>query len=795
MNTNSNNDMPKRRTKKRPIMNNSNTNNNSKTTSNRNKRLKTKNSANERTIPIANTSISFGDALSSVAPNPFAGPSGSIFGQPAQSLPAPPVSSPLAPSVAAASSPLAPSVAAASSPLAAASRSALVASSLPLSLQQRLQPRQVDLTEKVIWVFEAKRKGFLIRHIDLFCRKVHVRLSKDPFPDNFNNVIEEVEKTMKFINQFDPFKSPNGHTLERQQVQGGVDYVDQKKFFEEREGRIWNDTAVSEGLLTSIGSGPGRMCINRPQGLVLTNKVSSDVLAHICQLAGPVPFESFLELLLIQRKSKFLWCFAKTILRKIGVGIFSASTLNPNNIRDDPRTIKAERYWETQLSYYIALCMRERSGLVFRQKPNDNMSILQETVALAAAGNATFRCLRYFSVVELEKGIKKNIVKSLVSPLHNQKDSDALSSMFVKEASIENIQLLSDSFFCTRSTQKYGTLMESMGNSIMDTLYALSKKDTSQKDSFVHFLFNLSSLPKNEERYYTTKIIYLFIEIKAGTREQLPLILMKGVGTNTRLLYAMFELSVYAGCDKIMFFIRTIKPQIGEMITSLAIAVNDSSHPISAYLQGTSGSNSEEEPTRGRGASTRGVSPIRNSDLSFRPVESGRGRSRVLRVMECDIRNQKTSLFIENILKLLRKATYNEYETAIDAYNFFVNLGAIPWTTRFSTLKEVKVLFLSNNIFPIFGDDEKALDKSKGICETIFGIDKTITQNQYEDFRKKILGLDPKTNVDAHYVPYDKSMFIGGFAQNLKQIGKALGMDVEAVFYPEPVKKGASAEP
>jgi hypothetical protein len=143
---------------------------------------------------------------------------------------------------------------------------------------------------------------------------------------------------MTSINQFDPFKSPNTYTLLRSQVQGDEPYDVLKLKFEMEEGAKWNRVAVLCNLMTDMPSSRPRICINRPQGLTLSAKNSAVVLAHICQEAGPFPFEALLEELLNQRRNKFLWCLAYTCLKKIGVGIFSESTLNPNNIRNDPST-------------------------------------------------------------------------------------------------------------------------------------------------------------------------------------------------------------------------------------------------------------------------------------------------------------------------------------------------------------------------------------------------------------------------------------------------------------------------
>ena len=670
------------------------------------------------------------------------------------------------------------------------------AMTMPVSVSRPTQSA-IDLTKKVDWSWDYRMQRFNKLEIELFCRKVHAKLSRDPFPLFFPDTTLKVELTMLFISKFNPFKAPNGQTLDRQHVQGEEQYDEVKKRFEYLDGRKWNETAISEGLITSIGSGPGRVCINRPGGLVLTSKLSSDVLAHICQLAGAIPFEIFLEILLIQRKSKFLWCFAKTTLKKVGVGIFSASTLNPNNIRDDPQTRTAERYWEAQLSYYISLCMIERSGLKFFMP--DNMEtiehVLKESAALAAAGNATFRCLRQFSLIELSKTEKKDIIRSLAQKLHGKKDSEALSSMFVKDASIENVRLLSDSFFYARSSRQYGTLMESLGYSIMDTLYKISQTKGKASDQYLKFFFRLTSIPNAQQIDIIIKMRDIIIKIGNGTREQLPIILMTEIGRDTRMLYAMFEMAVYAGCDKILFFIRNIKPQIGEMITSLAIAVNDTSHPVSAYLLGTSGSNSEVEDS----VRSRGRSPIRNasgpSGISFRPVE-GRGRSRVSRVFECDIRNQKTALFVKNMLLALQEGTYRQAGTNAEVYNFFANICAVPWETRFNLEKYVYVKTLSYNMFLIFGDDDNGLKTSNSLSLSIISkmldkevqMDTVLTKAEYEGIRSK-LGPDPKTMVDAYYVPYTKLEFEGefskgDFAKTLNQIGQKLKLDVKELLYP-----------
>jgi hypothetical protein len=679
------------------------------------------------------------------------------------------------------------------------------ATSIPVKLfnQQAIadakpSPKAVDLNKKVDWSWDTLQDGFKSEEIELFCRKVHRTLTlpfKGPFPSNFHENYLKVKLAMSFINKFYPFKAPTGQTLEREHVQGEKKYDDVKKTFELEDGMIWNDTGVSEGLIKKIGDDPDNVCINRPGRLVLTKKLSSDVLAHICQLAGAIPFEVFLELLLIQRKSKFLWCFAKNALKKVGVGIFSASTLNPNNIRDHPQTRRAERYWEAQMTYYISLCTKGNNKLKFEEDDSSLEIIektLNETAALAAAGNATFRCLRYFSVTKLQNGTT-NALRRLTEKLHDRKESEALTSMFIKDASIENVTLLSNSFFFAHATEQYGTLMESLGYSIMDTLYELSKREGSASDDYIRFLFELSSIPsfKSKERDdMMSLMISIMIKIGKGTRAQLPLILMEYVDKDTRLLYAMFELAVYAGCDKIIFFIKTIKPQIEKMVTSLAVAVNDRSHPVSAYLLGTAGSNSEAEGPKSRG---RGHSPVRNAiGLSFQPL-TGLGRSRVSRVLECDIRSQKTGVFVKNILLELKKGTYKGAGSNSYIYNFFANIGGMPWTTRFNTKKEIELYILAYNMIIFTEEDlnDGLTDKLMTLFTRIVGkpFDQKITKAEYDAVRAK-MGLSENSMVDAYYVPFTKEEFEGEFSKSefsktLKQVGAFLKVDVATLLYPE----------
>jgi hypothetical protein len=79
---------------------------------------------------------------------------------------------------------------------------------------------------------------------------------------------------MSYINQFDPFKAPDGHSLDRSQVQGKEIYDKLKLKFELGEGSTWNRLAVRHNLLTDVPSGTyePRICINLPQGICLTTK-------------------------------------------------------------------------------------------------------------------------------------------------------------------------------------------------------------------------------------------------------------------------------------------------------------------------------------------------------------------------------------------------------------------------------------------------------------------------------------------------------------------------------------------
>ena len=670
------------------------------------------------------------------------------------------------------------------------------------------RPAPVDLTKKVDWTWDYEKDGFKPAEVELFCRKVHTKLSSEPFSSTFPDTFLKVKYVMTKLNQFDPFRAPTGQTLEREHVQGEFKYEMIKKLFEHQEGRTWNKTAVSEGLIRA-GSGSDLVCINRYGGMVLTPKLSSDVLAHINQLSGAIPFEAFLELLLIQRKSKFLWCFAKMALKKVGVGIFSASTINPNNIRDDIQTRKAERYWEAEMTYYTDLCMNARSGLNFMKDNRVTLDLaLEEAFALAAAGNATFRCLRYFSVNKLKKDIPAaRVVKRLTQQLHTRDRSEALTSMFIKDASIENVQLLADSFFCAHSTQQYGTLMESLGYSVMDTLYDLATRKGAESDDYMKYLFKLTSIPKTDSRMMMIRMMLIMKKMREGTRERLPQILMKEVGTDTRdklahilmkevgtdtrVLYAMFELAVYAGCDKIVFFIENIKPQIGKLVTSLAVAVNDRSHPASAYLLGEAGTNSEvEAPTSGR-------SPIRNAQgKSFRKVSMKfrtPGRPRVDRVLACELSHRKHLLFLENVMTLLKKGTYVTHGTNVELYNFFANISGMTWGMRFNQLKTIKIVYLALNLYPIFSkleEDEAAVNKTMTLCEGILGKNRfdSITKEEYDALRYTV-GPDPQTMIEVHYMPFTREEFEGTFsttefANDLKRIGQKLGISVVDFFYP-----------
>lgn len=666
------------------------------------------------------------------------------------------------------------------------------------------RPAPVDLTKKVDWTWDYEKDGFKPAEVELFCRKVHTKLSSEPFSSTFPDTFLKVKYVMTKLNQFDPFRAPTGQTLEREHVQGEFKYETIKKSFEQQEGRAWNKIAVSEGLIRP-GSGYDLVCINRYGGMELTTKLSSDVLAHINQLSGAIPFEAFLELLLIQRKSRFLWCFAKMALKKVGVGIFSASTINPNNIRDDIQTRKAERYWEAEMTYYTDLCMNARSGLNFMKDDMDTIeTVLEEAFALAAAGNATFRCLRYFSANKLKKDIPAaSVVRSLVQQLHSIDRSEALTSMFIKDASIENVQLLADSFFCAHSTQQYGTLMESLGYSMMDTLYDLATRKGDQSQDYMKFLFKLTSISKKDAKTVMIRMIVIMNKIGKGTRAQLPHILMGTVGTDTRLLYAMFELAVYAGCDKIVFFIENIKPQIGKLVTSLAVAVNDRSHPVSEYLLGEASTNSEAEvPKSGR-------SPIRNAHgKSFRKVSMKfrtRGRPRVDRVLACELSHRKHLLFLENVMTLLKKGTYVTHGTNVELYNFFANISGMTWGMRFNQLKTIKIVYLALNLYPIFSkleEDEAAVNKTMTLCEGILGKNRfdTITKEEYDALRYTV-GPDPQTMIEVHYMPFTREEFEGTFsttefANDLKRIGQKLGISVVDFFYPvKPEAKPAEPMP
>ena len=644
------------------------------------------------------------------------------------------------------------------------------------------------------WVRSAGREGFRPDQIEQFCRIVHVRLRTSPFPPNFSGTLGRVEKAMTYMNQFDPFKSPDGHSMKRSQVAGEKVYDVLKLEFEKGEGATWNRIAVLYDLMIDMPSSRPRICINRPQGLTLSAKNSAVVLAHICQEAGPIPFEALLEELLNQRKNKFLWCLAYTILKKIGVGIFSESTLNPNNIRNHPSTKKAERYWEGQLTYYVHLYMSGTLEIQFGDESDE--VVLRDTVLLVGAGNATFRCLRFLSLSKLSVENQQKL-KSLVQKLGTRQNSEAFTSMFVDSASIDNITLLSEIFFS--KTGQHSTLMESLGQTILDSLYELSqipdKTGLSQipnEGHYSNFLFGLSSLTKATSTDIMLKIMIAMNKIKAGTREQLPSILMRQVGTNTRMLFAICELAVYAGCDKILAFIRRFKPHLTEMVRSVGIRAADRSHPVSKFLFGPNGSNSEEEPQKRKNQTRsrhgRSLSPIRNASLNFQDVGKTPGRYRVARVLGNDDKNHKLTLFIENILRILEKGTYTAVARNMDLYNFFVNIAAMTWETRFNILERVPLTMLSQHIFPIFVERQEDYDNpallghSIQVCQLMFkSLDGFVTKKQYNDLRI-LIGPYPDTSVDAKYMPYefhDKHVFI----VEVRKIGKRIGVDVDRLFH------------
>ena len=607
---------------------------------------------------------------------------------------------------------------------------------------------------------------------------------------------------MAYINKFDPFKSPNGHSMLRSQVQGAEPYDVLKLKFEKGEGATWNRVAVLYDLLIDMPSSGPRICINRPQGITLSTKNSAVVLAHICQEAGPIPFEALLEELLNQRKNKFLWCFAYTILKKIGVGIFSESTLNPNNIRNHPSTKKAERYWEGQLSYYVHLYMSGPLEIQFGDISDE--VVLRDTVLLVGSGNAAFRCLRFLSLSKLSLENQPKL-KSLVEKLGTRENSDAFTSMFVDSASIENIKLLSEIFF-SKTGEQHSTLMQSLSQTILDSLYELSKipdktelSKIPEDGHYSNFLFGLSSLTKDTRTDIMLKIINAMNKIKEGTREELPSILMTLVGTNTRMLFAICELAVYAGCDKILAFIRYIKPHLIEMVRSVGIRAADRSHPVSQYLFAPKGSNSEEEPQKRTSQNPR-LTPIKNAPLPFR--DAGRtpgktrvrikgrtqGRKRAARVLGNDDKNHKLTLFIENILRILEQGTYTAVARNMDLYNFFVNIAAMTWETRFNILEMVPVKMLGQHIFPIFVarqedfDNQALLGHSTQLCHLMFkSVDGFVTKKQYNDLRI-LIGPYPDTSVDAKYMPYkfhDKHIFL----DEVRKIGKRIGVDVDRLFY------------
>jgi hypothetical protein len=642
------------------------------------------------------------------------------------------------------------------------------------------------------WVRSGEREGFRLDQIELFCRLVHRRLRNTTFPPNFSGTILRVEKAMTYINKFDPFKSPNGHSMLRSQVQGEKIYDVLKLKFEREEGATWNRIAVLYDLMIDMPSSGPRICINRPQGITLSTKNSAVVLAHICQEGGPFPFEALLEELLIQRRNKFLWCLAYTILKKIGVGIFSESTLNPNNIRNHPSTKKAERYWEGQLSYYVHLYMSGPLEIQFGDISDE--VVLRDTVLLVGSGNAAFRCLRFLSLSKLSVKNKPKL-KSLVEKLGTRENSEAFTSMFVDSASIENITLLSEIFF-SKTDERHSTLMQSLSQTILDSLYELSqipdKTELSQipEGHYSNFLFGLSSLTKETRTDTMLKIIMAMNKIKEGTREQLPSILMRLVGTNTRMLFAICELAVYAGCDKILAFIRRFKPQLTEMVKSVGIRAADRSHPVSKYLFAPKGSNSEEEVQKGtkQSRSRRGRSPIRNATLPFQEAGRTPGRARAARVLGNDDKNHKITLFIENILRILEQGTYQPVARNMDLYNFFVNIAAMTWETRFNILEKVPLTMLSQHILPIFVerqedyDNQALLGHSIQVCQLMFkSVDGFVTKKQYNDLRI-VIGPYPDTTVDAKYMPYefhDKHAFI----DEVRKIGKRIGIDVDSLFY------------
>jgi hypothetical protein len=159
-------------------------------------------------------------------------------------------------------------------------------------------------------------------------------------------------------------------------------------------------------------------------------------------------------------------------------------------------------------------------------------------------------------------------------------------------------------------------------------------------------------------------------------------------------------------------------------------------------------------------------------------------------------------LFVKNILSEIKKGTYNGAGPNTYIYNFFANIGAMTWTTRFNTKKEIELYMLAFNMGIFTGENynEGATDKLRYLFTSIVGksFEEKITKADYDAVRAK-MGLSDETIVDAYYVPYTKEEFEGEFsksefAKTLKQVGASLKVDVATLLYPEEVFENAQGE-
>jgi hypothetical protein len=165
-------------------------------------------------------------------------------------------------------------------------------------------------------------------------------------------------------------------------------------------------------------------------------------------------------------------------------------------------------------------------------------------------------------------------------------------------------------------------------------------------------------------------------------------------------------------------------------------------------------------------------------------------------VVACELSHHKQLLFIENVMGLLQRGTYRAYGTNVELYNFFANISALTWATRFNQLKSIKVRYFALNIYTVFArvdEDEDSIKQTFALCEGILrkNRDDDMTMEEYNALRFEV-GPDPYSMIEAHYIPFTREEFEGGFsttgfAKDLVQLGKKRKIELIDFFYPEPV--------